>query len=263
MADGVLLYRLDDPGLLTPPGPIAVQALRLDARKLTLEVRRGGGAEPARETVDAIAARRPGTIAAVNAGFFSLETGNPTAFLKVAGRVVSGTRRPRGAVGVTDHRGVTKLLFDRVTVAIQDGEHPQYKTLFGSSPKDWSRAAHAVSGAGLLQLDGQEISEWRDEQISAAFDTLRHPRTLIGVDGQQAIWLITIDGRNPSLSLGMSFAELQVLSRRLGLRSALNLDGGGSTTMVVAGRVVNHPSDPGGMRKVSDAILVVPRPGRQ
>jgi len=80
-------------------------------------------------------------------------------------------------------------------------------------------------------LDGRELPEWNDEPLSASFDTTRHPRTLIGVDAQEAIWLVTIDGRNPALSLGMSFAELQRLSRRLGLRSALNLDGGGSPTM--------------------------------
>ncbi len=57
----------------------------------------------------------------------------------------------------------------------------------------------------------------------------------------------------------MSFTELQRLASRLGLDSALNLDGGGSTTMVVGGRIVNHPSDPGGARAVSDAIVVLPR----
>jgi exopolysaccharide biosynthesis protein len=41
--------------------------------------------------------------------------------------------------------------------------------------------------------------------------------------------------------------------------AALNLDGGGSTTMVVRGEVVNRPSDPTGPRPVSDALLVVPR----
>ena len=82
---------------------------------------------------------------------------------------------------------------------------------------------------------------------------------MIGADAAGAIWLITVDGRNPSLSLGMSFDELRALCKRLGLRSALNLDGGGSTTMWVDGKIVNHPSDPEGARKVSDAILVVPR----
>ena len=81
---------------------------------------------------------------------------------------------------------------------------------------------------------------------------------MIGEDNKGAIWLITVDGRQPALSLGMSFTELQTLARRLGLRSALNLDGGGSTTMVVQGNIVNHPSDPTGPRTVSDAILVFP-----
>lgn len=259
IADGVLLYRLDDPELLSPAGPVAVQALRLDPRKVTLEIGRGEGEEPARTTVDAIAAEHPGAIAAVNAGFFSLETGKPTAFLKIDGTVVSGSSRARGAVGFLDRRGTTQLLFDRLRVTTDGRRRPQYEPLLGTSSGDWSRAPDAVGGAGLLMLDGRELTEWADERIAAGFDTTRHPRTMIGADAEGAIWLVTVDGRNPALSLGMSFAELHRLSRRLGLRSALNLDGGGSTTMWVAGRIVNHPSDPGGPRKVSDAILVVPR----
>src|SRR5918999_1635380 len=234
VADGVVLYRLDDPALLSPPGPVAVQALRIDPRMVTLEIGRGPGEEPAAQTVEAIAARRSGAIAAVNAGFFSLKTGKPTDLLKVHGELVSGTARPRGAVGILDRGGVTTLLFDRVTAAIRSGR-PDYKTRLGTSPRDWSRAPHAVGGAGLLMLDGREITDWTDERISKGFDTTRHPRTIIGTDAQGAIWLVTVDGRNPSLSLGMSFTELQGLSKRLGLRSVLNLDGGGSTTMSVDG----------------------------
>lgn len=261
VADGVLLYRLDDPALLDPAGPVAVQALRLDPRIVTLEIAPAATPESARETVGAIATRRSGAIAAINAGFFSLETGKPTGFLKVDGQVVTGSTRPRGAVGILDRGGVTSLLFDRVSVATRGTTRPAYKPLMGSSPGDWSRAPHAIGGAGLLMLAGRELKEWTDERIASGFDTTRHPRTLIGSDAQGMIWLVTVDGRHPALSLGMSFTELHQLSRRLGLRSALNLDGGGSTTMWVAGEIVNHPSDPGGPRKVSDAILVVPRKG--
>jgi len=257
VADGVLLYRLDDPALLTPPGPVAVQALRLDAHKVMLQIRRGGGDEPARETVAGIASRQPGTIAAINGGFFALQTGRPTDFLKVNGEVVHGTRRGRGAVALLDEGHVTRLLFDRVSVGT--GRRPTYTPLLGSSPAVWARAPDAIGGAGLLVLDGRELTEWADERIAAGFETTRHPRTLIGTDADGAIWLVTVDGRNPFLSFGMSFAELQALAKRLGLRSALNLDGGGSTTMWVDGEVVNHPSDPEGPRKVSEAILVVPR----
>lgn len=259
VADGVLLYRLTDPALLSPPAPIAVQALRLDPRKVSLEIRRGGAdAAPARETVAAMAARRPGAIAAINGGFFSLQTGRPTDFLKVNGEVLSGTRRGRGAVGILQRDGRTSLLFDRVIVATGTGP-PDYTPLLGTSADDWARAPYAVGGAGLLLLDGREMTDWTIERIADDFDTTRHPRTMIGVDADGAIWLVTVDGRNPFLSVGMTFPELQRLSRLLGLRSALNLDGGGSTTMWVAGAIVNHPSDPAGPRPVSDAIIVVPR----
>lgn len=258
IADGVALHRLDDPALLDPPGPIAVQALRLDPRIVTLEIARAAGV-PARELVRTIALRRPGVIAATNAGFFSLETGRPTDLLKIDGKIVSGTRRPRGAVGILRRPDRTTLLFDQVSVATRRRRQPEYKPLLGSSPSDWARASYAISGAGLLLLDGRELTEWTAERITAGFDTTRHPRTLIGAGADGAIWLVTVDGRNPSISLGMSFTELQRLAKRLGLRSALNLDGGGSTTMWVAGRIANHPSDPGGARKVGDAILVVPR----
>jgi exopolysaccharide biosynthesis protein len=258
VADGVRLHRLDDPALLSPAGPIAVQALQVDPRKATIEIALGDRAQPPRETVDVIAERHPGTIAAINAGFFSLETGRPTDLLKVDGRVVNGTSRPRGAVAILDRGGVTRLVFDRVMVNTA-GSVARYVPTLGSSARDWARAEDAISGAGLLMLDGRELTDWTDERIAAGFDTTRHPRTMIGSDAEGAIWLVTVDGRNPSVSLGMSFTELQRLARRLGLHSVLNLDGGGSTTMWVDGRIVNRPSDPGGPRKVSDAVLVQPR----
>jgi exopolysaccharide biosynthesis protein len=54
----------------------------------------------------------------------------------------------------------------------------------------------------------------------------------------------------------MTLEELRTLASRLGLVNALNLDGGGSTTMWVQGQVLNSPSDPTGPRKVSDALIV-------
>lgn len=262
IADGVVLYRLDDPELVNPAGPIAVQALRLDPKKVSLEMGLAEDRVPAREGVQQIAERR-GAIAALNAGFFALTDGRPIAMLKARGQLLGETARPRGAVAIADHHGAVRLLFDRVTVAVTSGKNGRretgYRTRMGTSAKDWARAPDAVSGAGLLVLDGRELDDWREERLTSAFDTTRHPRTMIGVDRDGAIWLVTIDGRNPTLSVGMTFADLQVLARRLALRSALNLDGGGSTTMVAGGRIVNHPSDATGPRPVSDALLVLPR----
>ena len=258
IADGVLLYRLDDQSLLDPPGPVAVQALRVDPRYARLQVALADDRSPARETVLSIARRR-GAIAAVNGGFFALANGAPSAVLKSGGRLIGGTSRGRGAVGIVDRGGSTHLLFDRVTVG-RTAVPPAYQTRLGSRPADWAAAPDIVSGAGLLLRDGREITDWTDEQIAEGFDTARHPRTMIGADGDGGIWLVTVDGRQPWLSLGMNFAELKRLSRRIGLLSALNLDGGGSTTMVVQREwIVNHPSDPAGPRAVSDAIVVLPR----
>jgi len=257
IAEGVLLYRLDDQSLLDPPGPVAVQALRVDPHHARLQVALADDRSPARETVLSIAKRR-GAIAAVNAGFFALENGAPTAMLKSGGRLIGGTSRARGAVGIADG-GSTRLLFDRVTVN-RTGAPSVYQTRLGSRPADWAAAPDAVSGAGLLLREGREIDDWKDEQMSASFEVTRHPRTMIGAGRDGEIWLVTVDGRQPWLSLGMNFAELKRLARRLGLQSALNLDGGGSTTMVVQREwIVNHPSDPAGPRAVSDAIVVLPR----
>ena len=251
IADGVELQRLHDPSLLSPAGPVAVQALKLDPRKVSIEIALAGAHQPARETVPVIAARRK-ALAAVNAGFFALANGAPAGLLKVRGRLIGGTTRARGAVAFLERRGQTLLLFDRV---VADRGRGTYTPSLGSAAADWQRARDAVAGAGLLMLNGRTFDDWAEERITAGFDTARHPRTMIGDDGT-SIWLVTVDGRQPWLSLGMSFTELQGLARRLGLRSALNLDGGGSTTMWVRGVIVNNPSDAAGPRAVSDAIVV-------
>lgn len=86
---------------------------------------------------------------------------------------------------------------------------------------------------------------------------LRHPRTAMGVNRDTTkMWLVVVDGRT-SLSSGMTNYEQQDLFERLGAWNAQGLDGGGSSTMVVNGSIVNQPSDgPGTERAVGDAFLV-------
>jgi hypothetical protein len=85
----------------------------------------------------------------------------------------------------------------------------------------------------------------------------RNPRTIAGVDDRGRILLATIDGRAVD-NLGLSIAESAAVAAALGMREAVNLDGGGSTTMVTGGQVINDPSDAAGERPVGDAILVLP-----
>lgn len=85
----------------------------------------------------------------------------------------------------------------------------------------------------------------------------RNPRTFAGVDAQGRTLLVTADGRQTTF-LGLSLNEEARVARSLGMVTAMNLDGGGSTTMVQGGRVVNSPSDATGERPVGDALLVLP-----
>ncbi len=84
----------------------------------------------------------------------------------------------------------------------------------------------------------------------------RNPRTLAGVDAVGRTVLVTADGRSEA-SLGLGIAEAAAVAKALGLRDAINLDGGGSTTMVVGGTVVNSPSDAAGERPVGDALVIL------
>jgi hypothetical protein len=87
----------------------------------------------------------------------------------------------------------------------------------------------------------------------------RHPRTAVGFSRDSSkLFILTIDGRSEN-SGGATLVELAALMRKLGAWQAMNFDGGGSTTMVVGGRVVNVPSDSTGERAVGNALLVVRR----
>jgi hypothetical protein len=131
-----------------------------------------------------------------------------------------------------------------------------WKTVNGLPTKHLDQVDDIVNGAGLLRLKGHLLTDWKVEALKAdTFLDVRHPRTVIGVDDKGFIWLIAVDGRQAH-SVGMMFSDMQRLCDRLHLRDALNLDGGGSTTMVINGEIVNKPSDAAGPRPVSDAILV-------
>ena len=87
----------------------------------------------------------------------------------------------------------------------------------------------------------------------------RHPRTAIGFSRDTSIlYLLVVDGRQEA-SVGMTLTELATLMRRLGAWNAMNFDGGGSSTMVVDGAVVNKPSDNTGEREIGNALVLVKR----
>lgn len=121
-------------------------------------------------------------------------------------------------------------------------------------------AQNLIGGGPQLVKDGKVSITSSEEKITAAFMNDRHPRTAIAKLASGQVLLLTVDGRQPGVSVGISLPALAELLIELGATEAINLDGGGSTTMVLLGKIVNKPSDQGGERPVSDAILVFPNP---
>jgi hypothetical protein len=113
----------------------------------------------------------------------------------------------------------------------------------------WPGVFDAVGGDPILLLDGAST------QVCAA--CARQPRTAIGVTATGKILLVVIDGRRPGWSRGATLGELRTILRDLGAVDAMNLDGGGSSEMVVKGKVVNRPSD-GHERRITNAVLILP-----
>lgn len=99
--------------------------------------------------------------------------------------------------------------------------------------------AEAIGGSPVLLRNGKR---WFAES-TRTFVRARHPRTLVGWNDKGDVWLVTVDGRQPGTSAGFSLGEAAKFMRELGATEAINLDGGGSTTFVVRGRVANLPSD--------------------
>lgn len=120
------------------------------------------------------------------------------------------------------------------------------------------RLAEAIGGLPRIVRDGRISVESQAEGGSDSFTNNRHPRTAIGFNADTSrFFFVTVDGRQPGYSDGMTLPELANFMRELGCVQALNLDGGGSTTMVVRGQIVNHPSDAAGERAVANALLLI------
>lgn len=121
---------------------------------------------------------------------------------------------------------------------------------------DWSKINMSVTGGAILVKEGKIPTKF---SFDNAYISKRHPRTAVGStkDGKQLI-MVTVDGRQ-NLSIGMTQDEIAKLMLELGAYNALNLDGGGSTTMIARTpdsdslEVVNSPSD-GTSRLISTAI---------
>jgi uncharacterized protein YigE (DUF2233 family) len=109
----------------------------------------------------------------------------------------------------------------------------------------------AIGGSPRLVAGGQMVAKMCDDYVCHT-----HPRTGIGITKTGEILFVTVDGRQPGYSVGMNIVQFGYEMKRQGAVDAVNIDGGGSTTMVIHGRVVNRPSG-GEQRRVGNAMLIL------
>jgi Phosphodiester glycosidase/SPOR domain len=115
------------------------------------------------------------------------------------------------------------------------------------------------SGRVNITAEAEGFDHATDPGFYYAFGLRRNPRTMAGVTRDGHLLLVAVDGRAPGYSAGLDFEDEALVMRALGASDAVNLDGGGSTTMTVRGNVVTRPSDATGERPIADAIVVTQR----
>jgi exopolysaccharide biosynthesis protein len=226
---------------------------------------KASGKEVCRETVVTLA-NRYGAIAAVNGGFWKLN-GKPAGALKINHQWFGTPTKPRGAIGWS--LVSQKVLIDRILtndsfaeclpgdqIEVIPASDPPYTT-----PEEWSELENIVGGTPVLVRQSSLIEDFSPEQTIRSFLVRKHPRTAVGIRSNGDWVFVVVDSCFYGLIGGMAMKQLSQLMLNLGCVEALNLDGGGSSTMVVGGRVMNKAcgkikENGKYVEAVSDAILI-------
>ena len=228
IGDGVLLLQRSFDDLFG--GPQCVTMLRVEprARKLRFDVEAPGKLVPT-----SAMGKKLGALAAINGGFFAPDA-SPVGLLRIDDKLESPANEGQGCIGLEDGRDLRLEL---------------------RPAGDWPQMREAL-GVGVFVLDHGRVVDHGERQRA-----IRHPRTAIGRRKDGTLLLLCVDGRTAQ-ARGMSYEELGGLFLALDCRDAVNLDGGGSSTLWVASRgVCNHPCDNKkfdheGERAVANALLL-------
>ena len=230
----------------------------VDGSELVLLSPRYGRRPPAEGGVEAIVrdgtvtrVRPPGTGRVPKTGLLLTGTGDAARFLR------------NNALPRSHARIELSLLAGKERLAMLPGGAGSVQDGSGSAPAGGAPAVVVGAGPRILRAGEVAVAARREgfapsSSFFGSFVASRQPRTLAGVRGDGSLLLVTVDGKAPGWSAGMTLREAARLMRSLGARNALNLDGGGSSTMTVRGQVVNRPSDPAGERRVSDGLFAMP-----
>jgi exopolysaccharide biosynthesis protein len=207
------------------------------------------GYEPKKLITTSDFGEQANAIASLNGTFFDISNGGSVDYIKSNGEVINENRLSKNGKRAIHQKSALVINKGKLGIAKWNGSPNWEKTLLADDIM--------VSGP-LLIMDKSE------EKLDTAntFNKTRHPRTAVAITKNKRVLLITVDGRNAN-SAGMSLFELSKLMRWMQAEDAINLDGGGSTTLWVNNGtgVVNHPTDNKkwdheGQRKVANVLLL-------
>lgn len=186
-------------------------------------------------------------IAALNGTFFDVKNGGSIDFIRAHGQIINENILEKNNTRARHQQAALVIKEGKLHIDKWDGSQDWEKKLDGQD----------VMLTGPLLLHNDQLATLD----SSSFNITRHPRSAIAVTNNKRILLITIDGRDTN-SAGVTLFELRRILNWLNCHDAVNLDGGGSTTLWVKDEgVVNNPSDDKkwgheGERKVSNVIIV-------
>ena len=245
-------------------------SVRPDADTVRTEILLSDDENDRRERVSAFAADT-GACVVVNGGFFSVERtpAMHAGLLVVDGVIEAPATRSvlRGDIRYETARAALGVMpdgFDIAWATSRDGQlqaWPEPPSHVPGSPAElegepapWP-VEDAVGAGPALVSNGQVRVSTNEEVFFGSAIPNTHPRTAAGIRGDGTLLLVVVDGRQP-VSRGVDLEQLAALMVDLGAEEALNLDGGGSSSLFVNGELLNRPSGVTVAREVMSAIGV-------
>lgn len=116
---------------------------------------------------------------------------------------------------------------------------------------------YGLGGGPFLVKNSKIFITSKEEKFKKDITEGRTARTAIGITSDGRLLLVVVDGRKVDFSIGMTLTELAQTLIDMGAQTAINLDGGGSSTLVVGDKLINRPSD-GSPRPVPNALILIP-----
>jgi exopolysaccharide biosynthesis protein len=122
--------------------------------------------------------------------------------------------------------------------------------------KRWKMETAIGGGPVLVQNGKMRVTNNEERMFSGKAVNDLHPRTAMGYTANGKLIILVVEGRNPGIAEGASLTELATILLQLGALEALNLDGGGSSCMLVQGKETIKPSDKQGQRAIPAVFMI-------